>query len=63
MVMPMESEIAALKAKLSSSEDRVKELEAAKVGVSKSGTESQAVLFIFIIRRDTFLCHFIPFMW
>uniref|UniRef100_A0A9J7ZSH0 Rabaptin, RAB GTPase binding effector protein 1 n=1 Tax=Cyprinus carpio carpio TaxID=630221 RepID=A0A9J7ZSH0_CYPCA len=31
VVMPMESEIAALKAKLSSSEDRVKELEAAKV--------------------------------
>ncbi|XP_051552052.1 rab GTPase-binding effector protein 1-like isoform X3 [Myxocyprinus asiaticus] len=31
VVMPMESEIAALKARLSSSEDRVKELEAAKV--------------------------------
>uniref|UniRef100_A0A9J8DCI8 Rab GTPase-binding effector protein 1 n=1 Tax=Cyprinus carpio carpio TaxID=630221 RepID=A0A9J8DCI8_CYPCA len=31
VVMPMESEIAALKAKLSSSEDRVKELEGAKV--------------------------------
>ncbi|XP_026109425.1 rab GTPase-binding effector protein 1-like isoform X2 [Carassius auratus] len=31
VVMPMESEIAALKAKLSSTEDRVKELEAAKV--------------------------------
>ncbi|KAL1274539.1 hypothetical protein QQF64_027353 [Cirrhinus molitorella] len=31
VVMPMESEIAALKAKLSSSEGRVKELEAAKV--------------------------------
>lgn len=59
----MESEIAALKAKLSSSEDRVKELEAAKVSVSKSGTESQAVLFTFIIRSDTFLCHLIPFMW
>ncbi|XP_043095897.1 rab GTPase-binding effector protein 1 isoform X2 [Puntigrus tetrazona] len=31
VVMPMESEISALKAKLSSSQDRVKELEAAKV--------------------------------
>ncbi|TRY86838.1 hypothetical protein DNTS_028659 [Danionella cerebrum] len=31
VVMPMESEISALKAKLSSSEERVKELEAAKV--------------------------------
>lgn len=31
VVMPMEQEIAALKAKLSSAEDRVKELEASKV--------------------------------
>lgn len=31
VVMPMEQEIAALKAKLTSAEDRVKELEASKV--------------------------------
>lgn len=31
MVMPMEQEIAALKAKLTTAEERVKELEASKV--------------------------------
>lgn len=35
VVMPMEQEIAALKAKLVSAEDRVKELEASKVGHHK----------------------------
>lgn len=36
VVMPMEHEIAALKAKLTTSEDRVKELEASKVYTNES---------------------------
>lgn len=43
--MPMEHEIAALKAKLTSAEERVKELEAAKV----SFEEVKVALLLFII--------------
>lgn len=45
VVMPMEHEIAALKAKLTSAEERVKELEAAKV----SFEEAKVALLFFII--------------
>lgn len=44
VVMPMEHEIAALKAKLTSAEERVKELEAAKVG-----NEEAKIFFLFFI--------------
>lgn len=46
VVMPMEHEIAALKAKLTSAEERVKELEAAKVGY-----EEARVRLLLIIRN------------
>lgn len=64
MVMPLESEIAALKAKLTSSVDRVKELEAVKVKhLKKRGTENQMVLFFNVSLDVTFLFDFFPFIW
>lgn len=65
VVMPMEHEIAALKAKLTSAEERVKELEAAKVGFEEvKVTLSFYYCFSFLYSITgkmpdlTFLCSF-----
>lgn len=54
VVMPMEHEIAALKAKLTSAEERVKELEAAKVGFE----EAKVTMLLFIL-----VCFFFNLSW
>lgn len=52
VVMPMEHEIAALKAKLTSAEERVKELEAAKVSFEEARV--RLLLFILIVLFGVF---------
>lgn len=49
VVMPMEHEIAALKAKLTNAEERVKELEAAKVGFEEARVGPLLVVTIVFI--------------
>lgn len=50
--MPMEHEIAALKAKLSSADDRVKELEASKVSGHRISPNTNLQVFPLILEKS-----------
>lgn len=52
VVMPMEHEIAALKAKLSSADDRVKELEASKVSWRRISPNTNLQVFPLILGKS-----------